>query len=297
MKNIITIILSVCVLSFAQIERWIYRYDGSGNFDDIANSIIYGADGNIYVAGLSYDSVTYHDFTVVSLTTAGDTNWVYRYNGARNDSDCAYSIVYGADDNIYAAGFSDCSFDSADFMVISLTTAGDTNWIYRYDGPGHAGDYVNSLVYGDDGNIYAAGWSYGSGTNYDFIVISLTTTGDTNWVYRYNGPGNESDVANSLVYGADGNIYAAGQSFGSGTRADFTVISLSPDLGMKEENAIVRKNSFSATILSGPLQLPKDKTCRVFNITGRAVMPNRIKPGIYFIEIDGKIEQKVVKIK
>ena len=51
------------------------------------------------------------------------------------------------------------------------------------------------------------------------------------------------------------------------------------------------------TVCSGPLLLPEDKTCKVFDITGRVVMPNRIKPGIYFIEIDGKIQQKVVKIR
>jgi hypothetical protein len=52
-----------------------------------------------------------------------------------------------------------------------------------------------------------------------------------------------------------------------------------------------------ATIFSGPLVLPKGKTCRIFDITGRIVMPNVMKPGIYFIEVDGKISQKVIKVK
>lgn len=51
------------------------------------------------------------------------------------------------------------------------------------------------------------------------------------------------------------------------------------------------------TIFSGPLLLPEDKICRVFDITGRVVTPDKIKPGIYFIEVEGKITQKVVKIK
>lgn len=51
------------------------------------------------------------------------------------------------------------------------------------------------------------------------------------------------------------------------------------------------------TIFSGPLLLPEGKNCKVFDITGRVVMPDKIKPGIYFIEIDGKITQKVVKVR
>jgi len=51
------------------------------------------------------------------------------------------------------------------------------------------------------------------------------------------------------------------------------------------------------TIFSGPLQLPKGKQCKVFDITGRVIAPQHIKPGIYFIEIEGKITEKVVKVR
>ena len=131
----------------------------------------------------------------------------------------------------------------------------------------------------------------------DLIVISLTTAGDTNWVYRYNGPGNGHDEAKSIVYGADGNIYASGSSFDSGTDYDFTVISLPPDYGVEEENTVVRNYSFGPTILSDQLALPKGKDCRVFDIMGRVVLLDKIKPGIYFIEVDGKIIKKVVKVR
>jgi hypothetical protein len=52
-----------------------------------------------------------------------------------------------------------------------------------------------------------------------------------------------------------------------------------------------------ATIFRGPLQLPEGKKYRVFDIVGRAVEPNKIQPGIYFIAVDGVVTQKVVKIR
>jgi hypothetical protein len=66
---------------------------------------------------------------------------------------------------------------------------------------------------------------------------------------------------------------------------------------MPSVNPIVERNTIGSTIFSGPLQLPEGKNCKVFDITGRVVLPDEIKPGIYFIEIDGKITQKVIKIK
>lgn len=68
-----------------------------------------------------------------------------------------------------------------------------------------------------------------------------------------------------------------------------------------EEQPIVKPiethKCLGATIFSGPLQLPKDKKCKVFDITGRVVTPNKIKLGIYFVEVDGKITRKVVKVR
>ena len=60
---------------------------------------------------------------------------------------------------------------------------------------------------------------------------------------------------------------------------------------------IKSQNVVTATIFRGPLQLPKGKQCKVFDITGRVVEPEKIVPGIYFVEIEGEIAQKVVKIR
>lgn len=69
-------------------------------------------------------------------------------------------------------------------------------------------------------------------------------------------------------------------------------------VGVKENKVIpVKSDNFGATIFSGPLQLPKARKCIVYDITGRTVAPNKMRPGIYFIEIDGTIIYKVIKIK
>ena len=59
----------------------------------------------------------------------------------------------------------------------------------------------------------------------------------------------------------------------------------------------IKVRNSGQTIFSGPLQLPEDKKRKVIDIMGRVVDPDKIKPGIYFIEIDGVVTQKVVKVR
>ncbi len=65
-----------------------------------------------------------------------------------------------------------------------------------------------------------------------------------------------------------------------------------------EERKVRHDNNFmSATIISGQITLPKDKPHRVYDISGREVDLLELVPGIYFIEIDGCVRHKVIKIQ
>ncbi len=188
-------------------SAWVYRYNGPANNADAALSIAYGADGNIYAAGSSGGNGTGSDFTVISLTPAGDTNWVYRYNGPQNIDDGARAIAYGLDGNIYAAGGRNSGYG---FIVISLTPAGDTNWVYVNNGTGTGECKALSLTCGADSNIYAAGYTYISGQEWNYTVISLDRAGSANWVRAIDGGGHSYDEAIKVIYGADGWIYSGG---------------------------------------------------------------------------------------
>ena len=70
--------------------------------------------------------------------------------------------------------------------------------------------------------------------------------------------------------------------------------------GIEEQPAttpVAQHEKITATIFYGSLRLPRGQKCRVFDITGRVVEPTKIQPGIYFIEVDGVVTQKVVKVR
>jgi lipopolysaccharide export LptBFGC system permease protein LptF len=216
----------VISLTSAGSERWIYKYDGGGNPWNGANAIVYGPDNYIYAAGYCGGTSNDVDLAVVCLDTAGNEEWIYKYNGPGNDDDEAMAILYGDDNNLYVAGYSGGSGSDDDFVVVSLTTSGGENWVYRYNGTGNSADQANDIAYGNDDLIYAAGFAYNTDADNDFTIVSLTLEGSERWVYTYNGPYSFTDEALSIDCGSDSNVYASGHSFGDGTREDFTVVGL-----------------------------------------------------------------------
>jgi S-formylglutathione hydrolase FrmB len=69
--------------------------------------------------------------------------------------------------------------------------------------------------------------------------------------------------------------------------------------GVEEGSQVepVLNDHIGATIFRGPLVLPADRNCRVFDISGREVRPTTLRPGVYFIEIAGSVTQKIIKVR
>jgi hypothetical protein len=225
--------IAIICLDYNGNENWIQQYDGNGyemDYYDEGRSIVFGEDWNIYAAGRLVE-YTGPDFTVISLNTSGGENWVYKYDGPGDYWDEAFSVDFGDDGNIYAAGNS-CEMVSGHwdlaFTVISLNQSGSQNWVYTLLGPEGGDNCANSVVYGFDNNIYAAGRStFDSSFWYDFTVVSLSNVdGIEQWKYNFNGTANHVDEGLSIVYGEDGYVYAAGYNTDEDNARDFTVISL-----------------------------------------------------------------------
>ncbi len=314
----------VPIILSAQTQRWVYRYNGPGNSIDEGLSLVFGSDGNIYTAGYSVGTGSSYDFTVISLTVNGNQRWVYRYYGPIYGG--ANSVIYGADGNIYIAGYSNGNGPNRDLMVISLTPTGAQRWVYRYNSPANSYNEAYSLVYGADSNIYVAGTSTGSGTDGDFTVVSLSSTGHGRWVYRYNGPANDYDAAFSIAYGADGNVYAAGSSMDVGIfNTDITVISLNPASGIEEREIASLPLAMTSGIELYPnpaksffiIRIPssiKSQMLKMYDVSGKLVkdvdLPSahsdkvaemrvsleEIKNGIYFLQLNNEPETKKLVI-
>jgi hypothetical protein len=90
---------------------------------------------------------------------------------------------------------------------------------------------------------------------------------------------------------------SASSLFGQALETGFMLIGEEMGIAEKPVSKPTEHYDLGATIVNGPLLLPEGKNCSIFDITGRVVLPQYIKPGVYFIEVDGMIRQKVVKVR
>src|SRR5215475_11771852 len=87
------------------------RYDGPINSDDEATGIALDASGNVYVTGSSTGSNGTSDYATIKYDSAGQQQWVSRYDGTGNYTDEATAIAVNGTGVVYVTGTSFASLD------------------------------------------------------------------------------------------------------------------------------------------------------------------------------------------
>jgi uncharacterized delta-60 repeat protein len=201
------------------IQQWVQRYDGGGY--DWASSIAIDGSGNVYVTGGSGSGI-HIDYVTIKYNSTGIQQWTAIYNGPRNGLDYANFIAVDASGNVYVTGYS-TGIESPDFATIKYNSSGIQQWVQRYD---VGSDWGNSIAIDGSGNVYITGTCGGqNGTHYlDYATIKYNSSGDEQWVQRYNGPVNYGDQATKIAVDASGNVYVIGTSVGIGMTYDYVTI-------------------------------------------------------------------------
>jgi uncharacterized delta-60 repeat protein len=102
------------------------------------------------------------------------------------------------------------------------------DWIRRYtSGNNPEFAFAYAVAVDVSGNVYVTGSSYGSNGLNDFATVKYSSSGDTLWVQRYNGPADNWDAARDLALDASGNVYVTGESYSSDS-FDYVTIKYTP---------------------------------------------------------------------
>jgi hypothetical protein len=145
---------------------WVRRYSGAGT------AIALDKSGNVYVTGGTFGSgIEDADYGTIKYYPNGDTAWVKRYNGPGDSTDVALAIAVDSSGNVYVTGFSWGSGTDCDYATVKYHPNGDTAWVIRYNGPENSDDMPSDIAVDNSGNVYVTGYSWGSGTDFDYATI------------------------------------------------------------------------------------------------------------------------------
>jgi hypothetical protein len=203
---------------------WIRRYNGAGNGNDVAEAIAVDDSGSVYVTGGGLAGVSSRDYITIKYHPNGDTAWLRVYDAPGNATDEASAMAVDGSGNVYITGRSEGGGTLNDYATIKYLSNGDTAWVRRYNGPGNGDDRAKALVVDGSGNSYVTGQSEGSGSSDDYATIKYYPNGDTDWVRRYDGPANGSDVAVGIAVDDSGNVYVTGYGDSTGSNQDYATI-------------------------------------------------------------------------
>ena len=183
------------------VERWVARYNGSGNTYDYAQAIALNSLGDVYVTGYSDNHGSNQDYATLKYDSTGRRLWVATYSGPSNNNDRAGGIGVDPSGNVYVTGYSYDSVTSLDYATVKYDSAGNELWVATYDGPVSLNepadnlppdnlddglsvpmgngletdcDYAYAITLDKAGNVYVTGGSYGNGTRYDYATVKYS---------------------------------------------------------------------------------------------------------------------------
>jgi hypothetical protein len=153
--------------------------------------------------------------------------WVQRYSNPVDSDDLAKAVVCDAVGNVIVEGYTDDGITGADMLIIKYSGVGVSLWTNRYNGPGNSQDHAQAVAVDGSNNVIVTGYSWDSGSDFDYATIKYSSAGVPLWINRYNGPGNSYDYANAVAVDGSNNVIVTGFSVGSGGYYNYLTIQYS----------------------------------------------------------------------
>lgn len=252
-------------------------------------------DGGYIIVGDEWSSYKAY---LVKTDSLGDTLWTKTY-GPSYIQNWGRSVQQTADSGFIVVGGTISTPHCWFVLLIKTDSLGGILWGRTY-GTSDWDTYTlgQSVQQTLDGGYVIVGKTNVIDDYYQILLMRTNATGDSLWAKMYGGGGSEEGLY--VQQCQDGGYVIVGTSRSWGNSDQVYVIKTDADgntyIDEDKQTASVG-NVCSSTIFCSNWPLPKNRPYRIIDISGRITHPEQTKPGVYFIEIDGEIQQKVIKVK
>lgn len=176
-----------------------YFYDGNGQF------LFSDKGNNVYLMNRINNDKAYH---LTKYNSKGTIQWTveeaFRKKGKLTDA------AIDSLGNIYVTGL-----DGNNYRIEKFNNKGSKEWL-TYFNEKSLDDMLPMLKLDASGDLYLAGTStqkLGEEENYDYIMMKFKSSGDREWVVRYNGISDSTDIATAMAVDDSGSVYITGKSW------------------------------------------------------------------------------------
>lgn len=239
--------------SSAGVPQWTNSYVGPGDYADKPTGITVDANGNVFVAGISYGDGTGFDFATVAYSSTGIPLWTNRFNGSGNDWDGAKGIASGTNGIIFVFGYSPTIFGGPPhYATLAYSNSGLPLWTNLYSG-GVGDDEPSGITVDGNGDVFVTGYSTGAGTSSDFATVKYTKSGLPLSTNRYNGSLNSADYAYAITADRIGNVFVTGLSDGGYSTIKYSPLEPIPvSIGKINDYVVIRWTNSVFQLQSAP---------------------------------------------
>jgi (2Fe-2S) ferredoxin len=220
-------------------QQWLNRYNSPTDDTDEGYGLEITATGDVLVLGRTYDFATSSPLIHKINGGSGATVWTRPLNAIDPDRSASpTSFRLAGDGSIFVTGmlFDDFSYN-VDAFISKLDTEAAIVWSKVYDGPSDE-DYDGDpkFTLGSDGSTYLAVTSEGF-ANAEIQIVKYLPNGNEDWSYRFGNPYFGDDWVSdyrfdtgqrAVLLDAQGNVYAAGESYIPDESTDLVVFKLEP---------------------------------------------------------------------
>ena len=206
------------------VQQWVARYYGIAIGPNEARCIKLDRFGNVYVTGSACVSSPAHtDLVVIKYNSAGTQQWLVSYHPVTDEGSEGMALAFDIYGYIYAAGSTNMTPDSADFVTIKYIPSGAQQWVRIYDGPTKYIDIAYRIAADYSGNIITEGISWINQFYYEYAIVKYSGSGVEQWVVRQFGSDDLSRWGNGIAVDHANNIYLTGTSGYGGIQDMMTV--------------------------------------------------------------------------
>ena len=209
-------------------RAWVRFYDDPASSNENATHVAVDAAGNIYVTGDTMPGGADEDVILLKYSPAGVLRWVRHYSPAGLNQDSPRDIDVDAAGNVYVTARGSVSANGSDILTLKYDPAGHRRWAKRWDGPGAGNDYPEAMAVTGIGSVFVAGSATGVSSDYDAVVLKYGPTGALLWSRLRTSPGMFRDYYAGIVLLGNGDVAAAGGTYGVGEPYDVLLARISP---------------------------------------------------------------------